>query len=272
MTTDQERLTARTIEDFGDQWQTFKSNPGFYGEKGLLYDVLGPLVPPQELRGARVVEIGSGTGRIVNMLLEAGASHVWALEPSSAMEVLRANTRERSAQITYLHMAGDALPADLELDYVVSIGVIHHIPEPLPVLRRAYAALKPGGKLVIWLYGREGNELYLRFAEPLRKLTKRLPHALLLALAVPLYLLLEAYILLCRVLPLPMHAYMVNVPGRFPPKIRFLTIYDQLNPAYAKYYTKAEARALVEAAGFKNVQLYHRHGYSWTVSGEKSGV
>ena len=47
-------------------------------------------------------------------------------------------------------------------------------------------------------------------------------------------------------------------------KIR-LVIYDQLKPAYAKYYTCEEARALFEDAGYSDVTLHHRHGYSWTI-------
>jgi hypothetical protein len=48
-------------------------------------------------------------------------------------------------------------------------------------------------------------------------------------------------------------------------------MYDQLNPAYAKYYTRTEAIDLLERAGFVNVRVHHRHGYSWTVIGEKPG-
>jgi hypothetical protein len=50
---------------------------------------------------------------------------------------------------------------------------------------------------------------------------------------------------------------------------RHLTVYDQLNPAYAKYYRQSEARALLEQNGFQNVRMFQRHGYSWTVVGEK---
>lgn len=261
--------TEKTIQDFGEQWHTFRDNPGFYGSKGLLFDVMGPLLAPEDIVGAHVAEIGSGTGRIVNMLLDAGAAHVAALEPSSAMEVLKINTQARAGRITYLQVPGEELPVTPALDYIFSIGVIHHIPNPVPVIARAYDALRSGGTLLVWLYGHEGNETYLRFAEPLRRITKRLPHVLLLMLASVLYIGLELYIFLCRFLPLPMHVYMKNVLGRFPHKTRFMTIYDQLNPAYAKYYYEHEARALLEQAGFTNIQLYHRHGYSWTVTGVK---
>ena len=81
---------------------------------------------------------------------------------------------------------------------------------------------------------------------------------------------LDAYIFLCRFLPLPMRKYMRNVLARFPRSVRRLTIYDQLNPAYAKYYREDEARALLERHGFRNVRTHHRHGYSWSVAGETS--
>jgi len=45
--------------------------------------------------------------------------------------------------------------------------------------------------------------------------------------------------------------------------------FDQLNPAEARYYRRAQAMELLEAAGFQDVQLFHRHGYSWTVIGTK---
>lgn len=84
-----------------------------------------------------------------------------------------------------------------------------------------------------------------------------------------LNLLLDAYIFLCRIFPLPMRKYMSNVLARLPRSVRYLTIYDQLNPAYAKYYRKAEAEGLLARAGFVDVKTYHRHGYSWTVVGTK---
>ncbi|MFN5534486.1 MAG: class I SAM-dependent methyltransferase, partial [Planctomyces sp.] len=48
-----------------------------------------------------------------------------------------------------------------------------------------------------------------------------------------------------------------------------MTVFDQLNPAYAKYYTKAEAIDLLRSAGFSNIEIHHRHGYSWTIVGER---
>jgi hypothetical protein len=57
---------------------------------------------------------------------------------------------------------------------------------------------------------------------------------------------------------------MTEVIGRFSASKRYLVIYDQLKPAYAKYYREYEVRKLLEDAEFVDVKLYHRHGYSWT--------
>ena len=44
---------------------------------------------------------------------------------------------------------------------------------------------------------------------------------------------------------------------------------SKLNPAYARYYTETEARALLEEAGFVDATSFHRHRYSWAVVGRR---
>lgn len=262
-------LKTRTIHDFGEQWTAFPENPGYYGSTELLADFFGPLLRVEEVRGARVADIGSGTGRVVNMLLDAGAAHVHAIEPSAAFEVLKQNTQAHQKNITYIQGPGEAVPRHLDLDFVVSLGVLHHIPDPGPVLTAALHALRPGGRLLIWLYGREGNETYLRIVLPLRSVTTRLPHWALDIVSRVLNCFLTVYIAMSPVIPLPMRTYMRKVLAKIPHSVRRIVVYDQLNPAYAKYYTRSEAKAMLLKVGFVDVSLHHRHGYSWTVIGSR---
>jgi SAM-dependent methyltransferase len=241
-------------------------NEGFYGSLELFNDAFGPLLKPEEVAGRRVADIGSGTGRIVQMLMQAGAAHVTAIEPSAAFAVLESNTRRFGGRVKCLKVRGDELPEE-GFDLVVSYGVMHHIPDPQPVVAAAFRALRPRGRIAVWLYGREGNEAYLAFAEPLRALTTRLPHGVLAVLSWLLTPMLSLYVLACRVLPLPLRDYIVNVIGRLSWQKRYLNIYDQLNPAYARYYRRQEALELLASAGFVEVQIHHRRGYSWTVAG-----
>ena len=264
-----QRETDQTIADFGDQWVRFTDNSGYYGSRELFDDIVAPLLCGADVAGRRVADIGSGTGRIVAMLLAADAAHVTAIEPSRAYEVLAERFADAAGRVTCHRLPGEGIAALGPFDLVVSFGVLHHIPRPEPVVRAAYAALRPGGRLFAWLYGREGNGLYLAFVLPLRAITKRLPDRVLDAVVRALDLPLAGYIRLCRVLPLPMRAYMRDHLGRLDADKRRLTIFDQLNPAYAKYYTRQEAHALLADAGFTDVTLHHRHGYSWSVVGTK---
>lgn len=258
-----------TISDYSVQWTCYTDNSGYYGSTALLQDIIGQLLQVEHVKGLTVCDIGSGTGRIVNMLLDAGAEHVVAIEPSEAFKALKANTDSRKDRVTLIHNIGEALPPSGDIDLVVSFGVLDHITDPAPTVKAAYRALKPGGQMLIWVYGYEGNQLYLSIFIPVRYITKLLPHSILVLFCKALCRAAEFYGFMCRFLPLPLQNYFLMHFMKLSHDKRELTIYDQLKPAYAKYYRKQEAMDLLSIAGFVNVKVYHRHGYSWTVVGDK---
>lgn len=264
-------ICRQTIADFGEQWQKFHQTDGWYGSRELLASFIAPY-DVCRFSGRRVLDLGAGTGRFVRGLLEFGAKHVVALEPSEAYRViLETIPTDKHQQVSILQITGDNIPENLDLDQIISIGVIHHIPEPLPVVAAAYRALKPGGEFIVWLYGREGNGLYLALLTPLRWISKYLSFRAKNNLAAMLTPLLGFYIRLCRFIPLPLHDYMVNILDNIPPEKRRVVIYDQLSPAYAHYYTRAQAQLLLTSQPFI-VELHHRQGYSWVGICRKPGA
>jgi 2-polyprenyl-3-methyl-5-hydroxy-6-metoxy-1,4-benzoquinol methylase len=263
-------VDQKTIADFGSQWTRYTDNSGYYGSLALFADICGPLLSIDDMRGRIVADIGSGTGRIVNMLLDAGAAHVTAIEPSESYAVVIANTAARADQVEVIHRDGLAIPQNGTFDLVTSIGVLHHVENPGPIIEAASRALKPEGTIFVWLYGREGNAAYLALIEPLRAITKRMPHRMLALVCYAMDTMVMIYTAASRIVPLPLRHYLQTVYSRLTPDKRRLVIYDQLNPAYAKYYREHEARSLLEQNGFRNVRTHHRHGYSWSVTGKAS--
>jgi SAM-dependent methyltransferase len=259
------KLERRTIADFGEQWNRYPGNAGHYAGDDMLVDYCGPLLNPAELRGLTVADVGSGSGRTAVMLAKRGAT-VTALEPSDAFAVLQRNTADLG--IRCLRLRGEDIPTD-GFDLVTSFGVIHHIPDPAPTMRAMFSALRPGGRALIWVYGREGNRLYLSIFGSLRAITTRLPHSAIAGLCRALGAVATGYGTLATRLPLPLARYFNQVYMPLTPGVRRLVIYDQLNPAHAKYYRRAEVEQLMRNAGFENIRLYHRHGYSWTAVGTK---
>jgi len=98
----------RTIRDFGRQWTTYTENEGYYGSVELLKDIIEPLLPIERLRGMSVADIGSGTGRIVLMMMEAGAARIHAVE--------RARRGHRPVVSRRLQQRAGIPPTRLQLD------------------------------------------------------------------------------------------------------------------------------------------------------------
>jgi len=135
-------------------------------------------------------------------------------------------------------------------------------------MKAAFRALNPGGKFFIWLYAKEGTKSYRQLVIPLREISKRLPPSILSLISWFLALILSMYVLLCKnYQKLPLSSYMIEVIDKVSLKARMMTIYDQLNPIWVKYYSKSEVEDMMKASGFTNVNFYHRHGYSWSVIG-----
>jgi SAM-dependent methyltransferase len=265
-------LDDQTIRDFDEQWTRYSDNEGWYGSLALFQDMVTPLIDANDLSGKRIVDIGSGTGRIVGMLLDAGAGSVIAVEPAEgAFQKLRSNVAKmkNGEKVTCINERGDKWSIDVPADYVFSIGVIQFIPEPQSTVQRCFDSIKAGGEIFFWLYSHEGNEIYLAFIKPLRAVTTRIPHIALVAIIEILYFILVGYRFLSLVIPLPLRKYINKVWWPMTAKKRRLVIYDQLNPTYAKYHKRHEAIALLESAGFTDVKAHHRHGYSWCVWGKK---
>lgn len=262
-------LRDQTVKDFGEQWTYYTENNGYYASDAFFADLIAPLMSPNDFKDAACAEIGAGTGNIAAMVLRAGAKCLTAVEPSDAIGPLRKNLSSFGDRAEVVCALGEQI-APRDLDIVISIGVLHHIPEPDPVVSAAYDALRPGGHIFIWLYGHEGNRTYLAIAQPLRAITKRLPIPVLDIIAYAFDAILIPGIWLARRgFNVPLANYLRNVYGKLSAKDRRIVIVDQLNPAWALYYTKDEAHDLLARAGFTDIELHHRHGYSWSVLGRK---
>jgi ubiquinone/menaquinone biosynthesis C-methylase UbiE len=99
-----------------------------------------------DLRGRRVLEVGSGTGRLAAALADRASARVWAVDTSPEMlEVARA----RAPSVAFRQAAAERLPfKDASFERVVMRLVVHVLDRP-----RAFAelrrVLRPDGRLVV---------------------------------------------------------------------------------------------------------------------------
>ncbi len=260
-------VSGSTVADFSEQWTKYFDNSGYFGSEELLADVLAPLLTLDDLKGGVVAEVGCGNGRFLKTMARY-ADKVFGLEPGDGvLNAEKWNADTKNVEVKRADVYN--LPALPPLDHIFSIGVVHHLPDPQRALENMKATLKPGGRCTIWVYGKEGNELYLLTFGNFRKVTMKLPHTALHAVSTALVPALRGYIAACAVAPLPMRTYMRSVLSPLDNSALRTNIYDQLNPTIAAYWTRDEVESLMRAAGFVDVRLHHRHGYSWTATGTK---
>jgi SAM-dependent methyltransferase len=101
-------------------------------------------------RGARVLEIGCGTGSDLLQFAKHGAL-------ATGIDVTRRHVelaRRRVGDLAVV-LEADARHLPLEdgsFDYVYSHGVLHHSDEPQQVVREMFRVLRPGGRINIHVY------------------------------------------------------------------------------------------------------------------------
>lgn len=265
---DQQRQTSAA---FGWQWEHFvEMHPEFEPQ---FLDWLSP-IEPAFFRGKRVLDAGCGIGRHAYFAASYGASEVVALDLSSAVETARRNlARFETAHV----VQGDLLRPPFRtaargggFDFVYSIGVLHHLPDPYEGFRTLLDYVRPGGTIAVWVYGYENNGFVRNVIEPLRRVSTRIPPSLLRGLAWPLGLAFHAaakgvYRPLAATKAgrrLPLSEYLSSVAA-FSFRHNYGIVFDQLVAPTAVYIRGPELARWFDENGLEQVQLSHRHGTSW---------
>ncbi len=165
-------------DSFGYQWNKYAklqldSSNGSSNSQDRFYSITE--WQPSELAGARVLDVGCGAGRFAEVALAAGAQ-VTAIDLSGAVDACKANLGD-SPQLAVIQASIYELPFRAgSFDYVYSIGVIQHTPDPERSVKEICRLVKPGGQIGLWIYDRNWKSYLgtLGFKYLLRPWTKRM--------------------------------------------------------------------------------------------------
>lgn len=245
-------------ERFGYEWK--KWNVPTIHEKGQFLKWIYPLTE-SDLDGKSVLEVGCGNGTNCVRLLEAGAKKVVGIDyDTRTVSVAKKNLASFGGRGRALFMSAYDMSYKNQFDIVISIGVIHHLENPERVISNMVRAAKPGGIILIWVYGYEGNEWIVKYVDPFRKyFTSRMPLWLLSQLShvpsVPLYV-------YAKLVP-QNKSYMKQLAGFNYGHVRFI-VFDQLVPRVANYWKRAEVKELFRRESVDALQIFSVNDCSWT--------
>lgn len=251
-------------ERFGFSWDTYGELRTEHEEQFRLWTA--PL-KPEDWRGKTFLDGGCGMGRNSYWPLRYGAARGVAIDVDQRTLSRARQTLAEFPNAEVKQTSIYDIPECDAFDIVFSIGVVHHMADPDAAVTRLARAARPGGRVLVWLYGRENNGWIIWLFNPLRRLLfSRLPLRLVHALSLPLTAALWAG-LRCNI---GRTRYMQMLRDFDFNHLRVI-VFDHMISKIALYYDRNGAIDLLARAGLTDIQATWTNQMSWTVIGRKPG-
>ena len=247
---------------FGYEWTNYSKIQPEYEEQFLRWL---PFLKSADWENVFFLDVGCGMGRNSYWPLSYGAKSGVAIDVDQGTLISAKETLRAFQNIDIRFLSAYDIDYVNAFDLAFSIGVIHHLEFPEKAVKGMFQAVKPGGRVAIWVYGYENNEWIVRFFNPLRKfLFSKLPislvHHLSLYPAIFLYLFLKM-----RVFQFEYFKLLQKFNFRH---IRSI-VFDQMLPNIANYWSKDQVENLLAEAGLIDIKLQHVNDMSWAAIGTK---
>ena len=243
------------------QWEEFKDDNLWLFTEWISPNTL------EDFRGKDILDCGCGQGQHLSFIAPYCRNALGV--DLNTSEIAKRNL-QRFPHITLKEADVAAMNLQKQFDIVYSIGVLHHTDNPDQSFRNIAKHCKPGGRVIVWVYSKEGNFLNRTFVEGVKKIfLRKLPRALLLLLAHILTLLLYIPIYTIYLLPLhflPFYEYFGNF-RRLSYRRNLLNVFDKLNAPQTHFITREQMEGWFNAQDFKDTSISPYKGVSWRGSG-----
>lgn len=259
----EKNLDIKTVESFGDEWTKFsdfdKNEIEIMGNE--YFDLLNQTPLNND---SYVLDLGCGTGRW-SYYLSPKVKFIEAIDPSDAVfSATMLTTIKRNIRVTKAGL--DNIPfADASFDFVISLGVLHHIHDINSALNKIFEKTKPGGFFLLYLYyDFDDREFVFKMVfqvsnfirKIVSKMPKKLKHFTAEVIAYIIYLPIVLFIRLCKYL-FPRKAFYKKIPLYYYYNKSINIIrndsLDRFGTPLEKRFSKSEIEKLLMGVGFQNV-------------------
>ena len=249
-------------ERFGYEWNEYAEMRPEYEEQFRRWT---PHLKPDDWRGQTFLDVGCGMGRNSYWPLHYGAAKGVAIDVDRRSLASARRTLAAYPQVEIREMSAYDIAYRDHFDVVFSIGVIHHLEFPERALKAMTTAAKPGGRVLMWVYGLENNRWIVYLFNPVRKLLfSKMPMGLLHHLS----LYPTAALWLALRMGLQRVEYYRLIRQLSFRHLRSI-VFDQMLPKIANYWPREAVVALMTNAGLENVEVTWVNEMSWSAFGTR---
>jgi SAM-dependent methyltransferase len=254
-------ITTGSPDRFGYSWEKFTQLSSIQEEQ---FNQWSSALPASEWKDALFLDVGCGMGRNSVYACKKGIKSGDAIDVDQrSLDAAKQNLQGLAVNTQY--MSAYEIEFKEKFDIAFSIGVIHHLEHPEKAIQQMMQAVKPGGKVLVWLYGRENNGWIVNIFNPVRKiLFSRLPLGIVNIFAWILTAVLKGMLHLGWG-KLPYHDILRSTDL---PHLKHIVL-DHMIPQIAIYYTQQQAEDLLKQAGLSDVTSVWVNKVSWSVVGTK---
>ena len=268
--TDLNQQKKMTMDRFGFEWLHFSD----YNCDNFK-QFIAPL-PVDFFKGKLGLDIGCGAGRHAEQASQNGAEII-GIDLSQAVDAAQQNNIEN--KLVHIIQA-DIYNLPIKpgiFDFVYSLGVLHHLPEPEKGYRTLIQLLREGGALFVWLYAFSARKIAL---EILRAITRQMSNnnirrvaylcnLLDYGICINLYRLLTAlpYVSLTakKYAPLRIKEY-----ANHGFKINYTDWFDRLSAPITNYYKENKMLEWLKHSGLIHTRLLLEGDSWWWLYGERN--
>lgn len=226
-------------------------------------------------RGKVGLDAGCGEGRYASVLESYGAEVVGMDLGNSVDFAYRRNRARDRVHIVQGSIYQPPFRRSV-FDFVMSVGVLHHLPNPRAGFSRLVPLIRQGGSIEIWVYGLENMSLTYRVSHlsPLRPLTSRLAPRDSYRLSVPLALALEIFVflplrLLERLPPVRVRTDpQLREVAKLPLSVKVAEVHDRLGAPVTHFLNAPEIQAWFTDLGLDDITIASTSGgRGWSARG-----
>lgn len=259
---DAEAIRAGSPERFGYEWHYYSDILPEYEEQFRRWTVH---LAPGDWRGRVFLDVGCGMGRNSYWPMTYGAQSGVAIDVDDRSLAAAKRTLAPFPSVRVEKRSAYEIGYENQFDIVYSIGVIHHLQHPELALSSLVKAAKPGGRVLIWVYGLENNRWLVTCLNPMRRLLfSRMPIGLLnhVAICPTIMLWLGLRLGMGRI------AYFRLLRG-FTFRHLHSIVFDQMLPKIAHYWPRTTVEKLMRDQGLEDIRVAWVNEMSWSAIGTK---